>query len=78
MKRYEKRKREEAKGMGNEKSFPKVKVVKKATLNTEINPRSKFTYKGVKITRGSISQPLIEDKDSDSAKSDADSVSLLF
>ena len=75
LRRFERRKRGDVAG---ESTFAKVKVVKKATLNPDISPKNKFTYKGVKIRRGSSSHHSFHENGSDGARSDGDSVSFKY
>eukprot|EP00795_Rhopilema_esculentum_P017357 gene17357-8945_t len=73
-KRYELQKRQKDKGLLGESSFAKVKVVRKAKLRTDVSPKSKFTYKGVKITKDGLSQTCIMDENGDNfARSDGES-----
>ena len=78
LKRYERQKRQKDKGLLGESSFAKVKVVRKAKLTTDVSPKSKFTYKGVKITKDGLSQTCIMDENEDNfARSDGESVSIF-
>ncbi len=67
LRKFEERRSENA---NKEKhSFSKLKVIKKAKLSTDntSGPRSKFTYKGMKIATNSTSQPRLQEQRSRSS-----------
>ena len=75
LRKFERRKKGQIAG---ESSFASVKVVRKATLKKDVSPKSKFMYKGVKITRSAASQQSLYEEDSSGTRSDGDdSVSFM-
>jgi len=69
LRKFERRKKGQIAG---ESSFASVKVVRKATLKKDVSPKSKFMYKGVKITRSAASQQSLYEEDSSGTRSDGD------